>query len=44
MDEIDTKNFKPCYADNNKTKKWPKVLSTVMVCNKGIEQVNRNGI
>lgn len=44
LDIIDTKIFKPSHANNDKTKKCPKILSTLVFCNKGMEQISLNKI
>ena len=44
LDIIDIKLFKLSHAGNNKTKKCPKGNFTVMLCNKGMEQINPNRI
>ena len=44
LDIIDIKLFKLIHAGNNKTKKCPKGNFTVMLCNKGMEQINPNRI
>ena len=44
LDIIDIKLFKLIHAGNNKTKKCAKGNFTVMLCNKGMEQINPNKI
>ena len=44
LDIIDTKFFKPSHANNDRTKKCPKIRFTLVFCNKGMEQINLNRI